>query len=263
MSPQSNTPAGWYPDPSDSQRVRYWDGGNWSGRSRPASSSAAISDSLESSASTQGPRPWWQTWFAIIPGLLLCLPLGLVGLWRRHGTSTVMKTVVTAGTVLLLAIAAVMPDDSASTSTIPVALPSDTPSPSLSPSASPSLAMVPAVKGLSLTKAKRKLRSAGLEVGDIDRRPSSKRKDTVLKQGVREGTELEPVRVWLSLSRRRTLGCPRWLAGRKPRQSGSSKMLASRSTRQPRPEPAARTGWYSASHALEVHEPSQGLSFVS
>jgi hypothetical protein len=193
MSHQSNTPAGWYPDPSDSQRVRYWDGGNWSGLSRPASSSAATSDSLESSASTQGPRPWWQTWFAIIPGLLLCLPLGLVGLWRRHGTSTVVKTVVTAGTVLLLAIAAVMPDDSASTSsTIPAAIPSGTPSPSLSPSASPSLASVPAVKGLSLTKAKRKLRSAGLEVGDIDRRPSSKRKDTVLKQGVGEGTELEP-----------------------------------------------------------------------
>ena len=36
------------------------------------------------------------------------------------------------------------------------------------------------------------MRSAGLEVDDIDRRPSSKRKDTVLKQGVREGTELEP-----------------------------------------------------------------------
>jgi beta-lactam-binding protein with PASTA domain len=36
------------------------------------------------------------------------------------------------------------------------------------------------------------LRTAGLEVGDIDRRPSSKRKDTVLKQGVGEGTELAP-----------------------------------------------------------------------
>jgi beta-lactam-binding protein with PASTA domain len=54
------------------------------------------------------------------------------------------------------------------------------------------LARVPAVKGLSLTKAKRKLHSAGLQAGDIDRQPSSKRKDTVLKQGVREGTELEP-----------------------------------------------------------------------
>jgi hypothetical protein len=33
---------------------------------------------------------------------------------------------------------------------------------------------------------------AGLEVGDIKRRPSSKRKDTVLKQGVDKGRELEP-----------------------------------------------------------------------
>jgi beta-lactam-binding protein with PASTA domain len=51
---------------------------------------------------------------------------------------------------------------------------------------------VPALKGLSLTKAGHKLRSAGLEAGDIDRRPSSKRKGTVLKQGVDKGTELEP-----------------------------------------------------------------------
>ena len=43
-----------------------------------------------------------------------------------------------------------------------------------------------------MTKAKRKLRSAGLEVGDIDRRPSSKRKDTVLRQGVDMGRKLEP-----------------------------------------------------------------------
>jgi resuscitation-promoting factor RpfB len=54
------------------------------------------------------------------------------------------------------------------------------------------LATVPTVKGLSLAKATRKLRSAGLELDDIDRRPSNKRKGTVLKQGVAEGTELEP-----------------------------------------------------------------------
>jgi beta-lactam-binding protein with PASTA domain len=36
------------------------------------------------------------------------------------------------------------------------------------------------------------LRAAGVEVGKVDRRPSSKRKGTVLKQGIRKGTELEP-----------------------------------------------------------------------
>lgn len=80
---------------------------------------------------------------------------------------------------------------------------------SLSPSASRSLAKVPAVEGLSLTKAKRKLRAADLEVGDIDRRPSSKTKDTVLKQGVDKGTKLEPGSSVLSLSQHRSLVCPR------------------------------------------------------
>jgi hypothetical protein len=56
----------------------------------------------------------------------------------------------------------------------------------------PRLAKVPVVKGLSLTTAKRTLRAAGLEVGDIDHRPSRKRKDTVLKQGVDKGIKLEP-----------------------------------------------------------------------
>ena len=46
----------------------------------------------------------------------------------------------------------------------------------------PKLAKVPAVEGLGPAKAKRKLRAAGLEVGDIDRRPSSKRKGTVLSK---------------------------------------------------------------------------------
>jgi hypothetical protein len=173
--------------------MRYWDGSSWSGPSRPAPPSPATSDFLDSSGSTRSPRPWWQTWLAIVPGLLLCLPLGLVGLWRRNGTSTAVKTVVTGVTVLLLGIFFLVPvDPAAMTATIPAASPSDTPSVSISASPSPSLAKVPAVKGLSLAKAKRKLRAAGLEVGDIDRRPSSKRKDTVLKQGVGKGTELEP-----------------------------------------------------------------------
>ncbi len=203
MSGQNGIPAGWYADPSDSQRVRYWDGVNWSGLSRPASPNAATSGVLESATSTRAPRPWWQTWFAIVPGLLLCLPLGLVGLWRRQGTSTVVKTVVTAGTVLLLSIGLLAPGDpGATSSTIPAGVPSDTPSaspppPSASPpppsaAASPSLARVPAVEGLGLAKAKRELRAAGLEVGQVDRRPSSKTKDTVLNQGVDKGTEVKP-----------------------------------------------------------------------
>ena len=196
MSDQNSTPAGWYTDPSDPQRVRYWDGGNWSSPSCSVSPSAATAGVPGASASTQTPRPWWQTWFAIVSALLLCLPLGLVGLWLRQGTSRVAKTAVTAGTVLLLSIGFLAPDDPVpTTSAIPTATPSDTPSASPSPpsaSPSPALARVPGVEGLDLAKAKRKLRAAGLEVGDIDRRPSRKKKDTVLKQGVAKGRELEP-----------------------------------------------------------------------
>jgi resuscitation-promoting factor RpfB len=200
MSGPNSPPPGWYPDPSDSQRVRYWDGSTWSGPSRPASPSAANSWSLESSPYRLDPKPWWQTSFAIVPGLLLCLPVGLVGLWLRKGTRTLVKTGVTVGTVLLLGIAFLTSADSVPTTpAIPAATPSPVPTasttpagtPSDTPSPSPSLARVPAVEGLSLIKAKRELRAAGLAVGDIDRRPSSKAKDTVLKQGESEGEELE------------------------------------------------------------------------
>jgi hypothetical protein len=126
MSDQNSTPAGWYTDPSDPQRVRYWDGGNWSSPSYSVSPSAATAGVLGASASTQAPTPWWQTWFAIVPALLLCLPLGLVGLWLRPGTSRVAKTAVTAGTVLLLSIGFLTPDDPASTTS---AIPAATPSP--------------------------------------------------------------------------------------------------------------------------------------
>ena len=40
-------------------------------------------------------------------------------------------------------------------------------------------------------EAKRSLRAAGVEVGQVDRRPSSKRKGTVIEQGVGEGRKVK------------------------------------------------------------------------
>jgi len=77
------------------------------------------------------------------------------------------------------------PSSAASTAT-----PTSKPSPS--PQPSPSLVSVPDVVGLGLVKAKQELHDAGLELGKLDRRPSSKKKGTVLKQGVAEGTEVKP-----------------------------------------------------------------------
>jgi len=145
---------GWYADPDQQGRERLWDGQAWTHHLRKA---AGGSGGLS-------PRT-----------IALAIGSGVLGL------------------LVIVGLAASGSDrDPADT-----ALPAPASSPSVQPTSAPTtptpkLATVPAVKGLSLTKAKRKLRSAGLEAGDIDRRPSSQRKGTVLKQGEAKGTELEP-----------------------------------------------------------------------
>jgi resuscitation-promoting factor RpfB len=145
---------GWYPDPDQPGRERLWDGQAWTHHLRKAAG-----DNTRLS-----PRTIALTIGSAVFGLLLIVGLVASGLDR----------------------------DPAQT-----ALPAPANSPTAQPTSAPStptpkLARVPALKGLALTKAKRKLRAARLEVGHIDRRPSSKKKDTVLKQGVADGTELEP-----------------------------------------------------------------------
>jgi hypothetical protein len=96
------------------------------------------------------------------------------------------------GLLLIVGLVASGSDRDPTETALPAPASSSSAQPTSAPSTpAPKFVRVPAVKGLALVKAKRKLRAAGLEVGGIDRRPSSKRKNTVLKQGVAEGKELK------------------------------------------------------------------------
>lgn len=216
---------GWYPDPDQPARERLWDGQAWTHHlRRAAGGSARLSPRTIALAIGSG-----------VLGLLLIVALVASGS-DRDPTGTALPAPASS----------------------PPVQPTSTPS-----SPTPKLARVPAVKGLALTKAKRKLRAAGLEVGHIDRRPSSKKKDTVLKQGVDRGTKLEP-----------GSNVPLVVAAPLPQvpsvigKPGASairnlKRRASKSRSQPRPGPPVATGWSSVSHAPAEHGPSRTQLFAS
>jgi resuscitation-promoting factor RpfB len=148
---------GWYPDPDRPGRERLWDGQGWTHHLRKAAGAAA----------RLSPRTIAVAVGSGMVGLLLIIGL-VASRSDRDPTETALQAPPSSPSV--------QPTSAPSTPTTPT----------------PKLARVPAVMGLSLTNAKRKLRAAGLQVGEVDRRPSSRKKDTVLKQGVDKGTELKP-----------------------------------------------------------------------
>lgn len=88
--PTPTMPAGWYPDPAQAGQLRYWTGAAWSQDVQPAPPSPG-----------ELVRPWWQQWWAIILCLLVCFPLGVIGVWQRKGTSVGVKVAVTVVALIL------------------------------------------------------------------------------------------------------------------------------------------------------------------
>lgn len=166
-------------------------------------------DQAQDQFSTPPTQPWWQTWYAVIPGLLLCAPLGLIGLWRRKHVRPALRVVLTALSIGVLTLSLPMSGTVSPTGahvdqgptvtaalTLPSPLPPTTPTSdrSDSPSAAPTAEMVaaPRLSGLSLAAAQAQLTRLGLSLGKVTRQPSTKAVGTVLSQAVAGGTSLRP-----------------------------------------------------------------------
>src|SRR5215217_3771586 len=161
---------GWYPDPQQPGRERLWDGQAWTDHLRKTADEGRFK-----------PRTIVAAALAAAVGWVL-LVVGVVAASVNDG--------VTANAPISPAPATSPRQQTVSPTPTPTPTPTSTPTPKAKPS--PSLARVPAVVRLDLAEAKQKLRAADLEVGKVARRPSDKKKGTVLKQGVAAGTELKP-----------------------------------------------------------------------
>lgn len=187
-------PPGWYPDPQDHRGQRYWNGDEWTEYDRATPQWQPFRP-----GAAPGRLPWWQWWVAIIPGLLLCLPFGAVGLWRRPGVAARVRVLGTAaGAVVLLV--AIATNSSPQTSSTVADDPAPVPPPATTTSAPPEaptsavvqLVDAPRLRGSSQSAARRSLVQAGLVVGNVARQPSARPAGTVLSQDPAAGRSLSP-----------------------------------------------------------------------
>lgn len=76
QGPTGGPPPGWYPDPQQAGRRRWWDGRQWTEHT-----SASTPPTPQGPGGAQPPRPvdTW-LWQSIAVTVLCCMPLGLVGI---------------------------------------------------------------------------------------------------------------------------------------------------------------------------------------
>ncbi|MFL6106406.1 MAG: PASTA domain-containing protein, partial [Marmoricola sp.] len=133
------------------------------------------------------------TW-TIVLGLVLCFPIGLVGLWTRPGISTARRSWVTAGVVAFVIVALALPNEdssapknpgsaarSLSRSVTPPKVPAN-------PPAEPEVVSMPTLVGMTDDAARSTLAESGLVVDSVTEQPSKSPAGTVLRQSVKPGT---------------------------------------------------------------------------
>ncbi|WP_240617363.1 PASTA domain-containing protein [Nocardioides speluncae] len=133
-----------------------------------------------------------------MPGLLICLPFGLVGLWRRPGLSLWLRVGVTLATVALF-VGVGLTDDGTSPPKEEAAPTADANASGLAPSPTdeaqpevtePPVSVMPKIAGLPRSQAEKALAEAGLVVSKVRQVPSARPRGTVLRQGKKVGASL-------------------------------------------------------------------------
>ncbi len=84
-------PAGWYPDPQDANRQRYWDGTAWTEHTADATPQAAAGGPPGAATSTasSGPDTW--TWQSIVATIFCCNVLGVIGVLNAGRAEQAVK----------------------------------------------------------------------------------------------------------------------------------------------------------------------------
>lgn len=94
-------PAGWYPDPQDANRQRYWDGNAWTEHTADATPQAADGGGMTTGAtaastgratmatSSSSPDTW--TWQSIVATIFCCNVLGVVGVLNAGRAEQAVK----------------------------------------------------------------------------------------------------------------------------------------------------------------------------
>lgn len=85
-------PAGWYPDPQDADKQRYWDGSAWTEHTADGAPQAAATGGQAAAqvSSTSTPDSW--TWQSIVVTILCCAPFGVAGALNAGRAEQAIKT---------------------------------------------------------------------------------------------------------------------------------------------------------------------------